>query len=66
MTTLTLSQSTELFSAQPNTSLLATLQLWINRSSQRKHLAMLSNRQLGDIGITREDALKEARLPFWK
>jgi uncharacterized protein YjiS (DUF1127 family) len=32
---------------------------------QRRQLATLSNKQLADIGITREQALIEAARPFW-
>ena len=32
---------------------------------QRRQLATLSNRQLADIGITREQAVAEAARPFW-
>ena len=33
---------------------------------QRRQLATLSNKQLADIGITREQALTEAARPFWE
>ena len=33
---------------------------------QRRQLATLSNKQLADIGITREQALIEAARPFWE
>lgn len=32
---------------------------------QRRQLATMSNKQLADIGITREQALIEAARPFW-
>lgn len=39
---------------------------WIDRARQRRLLAELDDRLLADIGITREDALREARKPFWR
>lgn len=32
---------------------------------QRRQLATLSNSQLADIGITRDQAMTEAARPFW-
>ena len=32
---------------------------------QRHHLAALTDAQLRDIGLSREDALSEARRPVW-
>jgi len=46
--------------------LLATLAGWIERARQRRRLAALSDRLLKDIGISRCDALQEARKPFWR
>ena len=40
--------------------------LFIDRSHQRQQLAELSARQLLDIGITRESALKESNKSFWQ
>ena len=37
----------------------------IDKSRQRRELAVLDARLLEDIGITRADALKEAAKPFW-
>ncbi|MBK4718682.1 DUF1127 domain-containing protein [Azospirillum sp. YIM DDC1] len=43
---------------------------WIARlreqSRQRDALLSLSDRELRDIGITRYDAVTEARNPFWR
>lgn len=39
---------------------------WIQRSSQRRRLAALSDREPKDLGLTRHDALHEARKPFWR
>jgi uncharacterized protein YjiS (DUF1127 family) len=40
--------------------------VWIERARQRRCLAGLSDRSLKDIGISRCDALREARKPFWR
>jgi uncharacterized protein YjiS (DUF1127 family) len=48
---------------------LHTLQFWIGRSRQRRQLgelADLNNYLLKDIGLTREEALREAEKPFWR
>ena len=42
------------------------LAVWIARAQQRRRLAALSDRSLKDIGITRCDALREIRKPFWR
>lgn len=35
------------------------------RHRQRRSLAALNDHQLADIGLTREDARREAARPFW-
>ncbi|MDC9714814.1 MAG: DUF1127 domain-containing protein [Gammaproteobacteria bacterium] len=35
-------------------------------SKQRKELLHLTDRQLADIGINREEAIREASKPFWQ
>lgn len=43
--------------------------IWIARSRQRKalgDLAVLNDYLLGDIGVTREEAFREAAKPFWR
>ena len=43
--------------------------IWIERSRQRraiKELARLNNRYLEDIGVSKDEALREASKPFWK
>jgi uncharacterized protein YjiS (DUF1127 family) len=48
---------------------LRTLELWIDRSRQRKQLgelAELNDYLLKDIGVSREEAMREAEKPFWR
>jgi uncharacterized protein YjiS (DUF1127 family) len=48
---------------------LRTLGFWIDRSRQRKQLgelAELNDYLLKDIGVSREEALREAEKPFWR
>jgi len=44
----------------------ATLKLWHQRARQRRHLAQLDEHLLRDVGITPEQARREARKPFWR
>lgn len=39
---------------------------WSMRHRTRTHLKHLSDAQLKDIGVSREDAHYEATLPFWR
>ena len=43
-------------------------QLWfeLEKARQRGFLKDLDDRQLKDLGLTREQALREARKPFWR
>ena len=45
---------------------LQTLQLWYERSRQRRRLARLDDRLLRDIGIDRIAAMEEISKPFWR
>lgn len=45
---------------------LARMALWHRRARDRRMLAQLETQLLRDIGITHEDALREARKPFWQ
>lgn len=45
---------------------LALLRTWRQRFRGREELALLDNRSLRDIGLTRCDALWEASKPFWR
>ena len=39
---------------------------WRTNARTRNQLWYLSDHQLRDIGLTREAATREAKLPFWK
>jgi uncharacterized protein YjiS (DUF1127 family) len=48
---------------------LHTLFFWIERSRQRRQLgelAELNDHLLKDIGLSRDEALREAAKPFWR
>ena len=48
---------------------LHTIALWIARSRQRRALeeiASLNDRLLKDIGVSKDEALREAAKPFWR
>jgi uncharacterized protein YjiS (DUF1127 family) len=48
---------------------LRTLGFWIDRSQQRRQLgelAELNDYLLKDIGVSREEAMREAEKPFWR
>ena len=47
------------------TSLLTLIRKAIELKRQRRSLLRLSNRQLADIGISRDDAQREAARPIW-
>jgi len=42
------------------------IRTWIARARQRDELMRLSDRELRDIGLSRYDALHEAKKPFWR
>ena len=42
------------------------LRLWWQRSRERRQLALLTDRDLHDLALTRIDAQQEARKPFWR
>ncbi len=46
--------------------LFETVVAWQNRSAERSHLRQLDSRLLADIGMTRADAERESRKPFWR
>ncbi len=39
---------------------------WAARARQRHHLSALDDRLLKDIGLSRADAERESRKPFWR
>ena len=39
---------------------------WQCRADERQHLALLDDRMLQDVGISRPQALAESRKPFWR
>jgi uncharacterized protein YjiS (DUF1127 family) len=42
------------------------LSAWQARQQQRRILIEMSDDQLSDIGLRRDDALREASKPFWR
>ncbi len=63
MTTLSIAQYAPY--SHKVTNAFAILQLWMDRYTQRKQLLQLSDTQLNDIGLTREEVKIEAKRPFW-
>jgi uncharacterized protein YjiS (DUF1127 family) len=47
-------------------SLASMIAIWLNRQQGRRDLSELDDRLLADVGISQEDALWEARKPFWR
>ena len=45
---------------------LALFDIWRQRLRDRRALALMDGRSLRDIGLTRCEALPEARKPFWQ
>ena len=41
-------------------------ELWRHNHTSRQDLAKLDDRALRDIGLSRQDALKESYRPFWE
>lgn len=48
------------------TSIGTLISAWQARERQRRMLIEMSDDQLSDIGVRREDALREASKPFWR
>jgi uncharacterized protein YjiS (DUF1127 family) len=46
--------------------LLRVLSLWRRRARQRRALLLLDDRLLRDIGLTRWEVERHARVPFWR
>jgi uncharacterized protein YjiS (DUF1127 family) len=51
---------------RPLEGLLALFGEWRSRARGRHELAVLCDRCLRDIGVTRYDADREVRKPFWR
>ena len=43
-----------------------TLQVWRDRSRQRRELAQWTERDLHDVGLSWSDIASEAEKPFWR
>ena len=43
-----------------------TIEIWLIRRQGRQELSSLDDDQLKDVGISREDAVREASKPFWR
>lgn len=46
--------------------LLFTLALWHHRCRSRRHLAALDDRELDDVGLSRDERRAESRKRFWQ
>jgi uncharacterized protein YjiS (DUF1127 family) len=47
-------------------SIVMLVRLWRERSLGRRQLAVMSERELHDMGISRADAADEIGRPFWR
>ncbi|MBS0224078.1 MAG: DUF1127 domain-containing protein [Proteobacteria bacterium] len=47
-------------------SVISTLALWCERNRSRRALALLDDRVLADIGISRAEQWRESRKRFWQ
>ena len=45
---------------------LAAIETWLTRNRHRQELLRMPDYLLEDIGLTREQVIKESRTPFWK
>ncbi|KAJ56732.1 hypothetical protein ACMU_07275 [Actibacterium mucosum KCTC 23349] len=61
-----LSTSPKLYRESFATILVKLANVWMSRRATRKHLGRLTDHELKDIGLTREQALTEATKPFWR
>ena len=66
MSTMTLGYQAVAQTSGSGTRLWSLLRVWQQRAHQRRQLLTLSNRQLDDIGVSREQADCEAAKPFWQ
>ena len=44
----------------------ATLTVWRERRRTRRHLGLLNDRELADVGLTRAQQCVECAKPFWR
>ena len=51
---------------QACTAALDVVLVWQERARERQQLSMLDSWMLKDIGLSRADAEREARKPFWR
>ena len=47
-------------------SLVSTLAMWRQRNRSRRQLALLDDRTLADVGISRAEQWQESRKRFWQ
>jgi uncharacterized protein YjiS (DUF1127 family) len=59
-------QPRRLLLALRSSDLAATLRVWCSRHRQRSALGELDDHLLKDIGVTRDEALRETAKPFWR
>ena len=52
--------------SKPTISPLKIINMWAQRSRQRKQLALLEQHMLDDIGLSQEMVAKEIAKPFWR
>lgn len=66
MPAATTSPFSRYFPRVPITGPWALISIWITRAEQRAALAELDEERLRDIGVTRDQARREAAKPFWR
>lgn len=47
-------------------SVISTVALWRERNRSRRHLALLDDRALADIGLSRAEQWQESHKRFWQ
>jgi uncharacterized protein YjiS (DUF1127 family) len=57
---------TETYQPLPRRPFAGLIARWIERTRQRQALATLDDGMLRDIGITRAEAVREWKKPFWR
>lgn len=51
--------------SRPATLALKVFAIWRARASERQALAVMTDRELRDIGLSPGEAIAESRKPFW-